>query len=705
MTPVVELSGVRLAYDGAVVLEVPRLEVRPGEILAVIGPNGSGKSTLLRVVGLLEPPAAGEVRFKGRPVERHRLLQVRREMASVFQDPLLVDDTVFENVALGLRFRRVAEPEIVARVGAWLDRFQIGALAGRQARTLSGGEAQRVALARALVLRPEVLLLDEPFSALDQPTRETLIEELGRILREDRISTVLVTHDRWEALALGDRVAVMMRGRILQVDEAAQLFRAPDTEEVARFVGVETILDCRVLSVQAGLATVEAGGQKIEVVAEVAPGDRLRLCIRPEDVTVMAPDASILASSIRNHVRGTIARLLPVGPYVRAVVDCGFPLVALVTRRSVEELGLSEGARIIAAFKATAPHVIRRSAVALLLLVLAMAAPAWGESRVEIVATGLETPWALAFAPDGRLFVAERPGRIRLVRDGRLEPESIATLPVTAVGESGLMGLALDPAFAATPHLYACYTATKDGRLVNRVVRLTLRGGRAGDERVLIDDIPGAWNHDGCRVKVGPDGKLYVTTGDAGESRLAQRRDSLAGKILRLNRDGSVPDDNPFPGSFVFSLGHRNPQGLAWDPAGRLVAAEHGPWGHDEINHILAGRNYGWPEVRGRGGDSRYVEPILESDQDTWAPSGIAFLGGDLFVAGLRGRRLLRVTLAPDLSHAVRVATLLGGTYGRLRDVVVGPDGALYVTTSNRDGRGWPSRDDDRIVRVHVEGP
>lgn len=705
MTPVVELSGVRLAYGGTVVLEVPRLEVRPGEILAVIGPNGSGKSTLLRVVGLLEPPAAGEVRFKGRPVERHRLLQARREMASVFQDPLLVDGTVFENVALGLRFRRVAEPEIVARVGAWLDRFQIGALAGRQARTLSGGEAQRVALARALVLRPEVLLLDEPFSALDQPTREMLIEELGRILREDRISTVLVTHDRWEALALGDRVAVMMRGRILQVDEAAQLFRAPATEEVARFVGVETILDCRVLSVQVGLATVEAGGQKIEVAAEVAPGDRLRLCIRPEDVTVMAGDASILASSIRNHVRGTIARLLPVGPYVRAVVDCGFPLVALVTRRSVEELGLSEGARIIAAFKATAPHVIRRSAVALLLLVLAMAAPAWGESRVEIVATGLETPWALAFAADGRLFVAERPGRIRLVRDGRLEPESIAALPVAAVGESGLMGLALDPAFAETPHLYACYTAAKDGRLVNRVVRLTLRGGRAGDERVLIDDIPGAWNHDGCRVKVGPDGKLYVTTGDAGESRLAQRRDSLAGKILRLNRDGSVPDDNPFPGSFVFSLGHRNPQGLAWDRAGRLVAAEHGPWGHDEINHILGGGNYGWPEVRGRGGDSRYVEPILESEQDTWAPSGIAFLGGDLFVAGLRGRRLLRVTLAPDLSHAVRVATLLGGTYGRLRDVVVGPDGALYVTTSNRDGRGWPSREDDRIVRVHVEGP
>ena len=359
MKAVVELSGVRVDYDGAVVLEVPQLEVRAGEILAVIGPNGSGKSTLLRVIGLLETPTAGEVRFKGGLVEKGRLLEARRQMATVFQDPLLVDGTVFENVALGLRFRGVPDAEIASRVRAWLDRFQIGSLAERQGRTLSGGEAQRTALARALVLKPALLLLDEAFSALDQPTREGLIGELARILREDRVTTVLVTHDRGEALALGDRVAVMMGGKILQVDEAAQLFRAPVTEEIARFVGVETILDCRVLSVEAGLATLDVEGQKIEVAAEVAPGDRIRVCLRPEDVTVLSPDASHLASSSRNHVRGTIARLIPVGPYVRAVVDCGFPLVAVVTHRSVEELGLSEGARVIAAFKATAPHVIR----------------------------------------------------------------------------------------------------------------------------------------------------------------------------------------------------------------------------------------------------------------------------------------------------------------------------------------------------------
>lgn len=342
----------------------------------------------------------------------------------------------------------------------------------------------------------------------------------------------------------------------------------------------------------------------------------------------------------------------------------------------------------------------RRSAAAAVLLILAMAPGARGEPPVDIVARGLDVPWALAFAPDGGLLVTERPGRIRLVKNGRLESEPIVTLRVAAVGEGGLMGLALDPAFAETGHLYTCYTAENGGRLVNRLVRLTLRGERAGDERVLIDDMPGARIHDGCRVKFGPDGRLYITMGDAAEPGLAQRLDSLAGKILRLNRDGTVPDDNPFPGSPVFSLGHRNPQGLAWHPSGRLYAAEHGPSGHDEINHILAGRNYGWPEVHGQGGDSRYVEPLLESKLDTWAPSGIAFLGGDLFVAGLRGQRLLRVALAPDLRTVVRVVTFLNRTHGRLRDVVVGPDGALYVTTSNRDGRGWPRPNDDRILRV-----
>jgi tungstate transport system ATP-binding protein len=206
----------------------------------VLGPNGAGKSTLLRVLGLLEIPTLGTVRVGGEVARPARALVLRRRMASAFQEPLLADTSVLNNVMLGLRFRRVAAPQQRARALHWLDRFGIASLGARQARTLSGGEAQRTALARALVLEPDLLLLDEPFSALDQPTRETLLGELGQILREDARTTVLVTHDRGEALALSDRVAVMMDGRVLQMDETARVFRAPVSEEVARFVGVPT---------------------------------------------------------------------------------------------------------------------------------------------------------------------------------------------------------------------------------------------------------------------------------------------------------------------------------------------------------------------------------------------------------------------------------------------------------------------------------
>lgn len=339
----------------------------------------------------------------------------------------------------------------------------------------------------------------------------------------------------------------------------------------------------------------------------------------------------------------------------------------------------------------------------LALLALTLPALASGQPRVTVVARGLDTPWGLAFAPDGRLFVTERPGRIRVVRAGRLDPEPVARLPVVERGESGLMGLAPHPAFAETPRLYACYTVDKGERVVNRVVALTLADGRARQERVLVDDIPGASIHDGCRVKFGPDGKLYITTGDAGEGRRAQRRDSLAGKILRLDADGGIPVDNPFPGSPVYSLGHRNPQGLAWDDRRRLYAAEHGPSGlpccHDEVNRIEPGGNYGWPEVYGRAGDARFVDPIAESGSSTWAPSGMAFLDGSLYIGALRGRALLRIVLTAD-GRAGGVTRLLAGAHGRLRDVVAGPDGALYVSTSNRDGRGSPAVDDDRVLRV-----
>jgi tungstate transport system ATP-binding protein len=358
VSPVVELRDVRLGYAAGFTLDVTALDVTVGEVLVVIGPNGSGKSTLLRVLGLLERPAHGQVLMDGRPVDARDALAERRRMTTVFQEPLLADASVAANVALGLRFRGVPGPEIERRVTRWLARFDVGGLADRPARTLSGGEAQRVALARALVLEPALLLLDEPFAALDQPTRTSLIADLGAVLRQDRVTTVLVTHDRGQALALADRVAVMLRGRIEQVAAAATVFQAPASEEVARFVGVETIVTARVLGRADGVTRVEVAGRTLEVAAPAAAGGSVRLAIRPEDVTLALPPERGGASSARNVLAGSIARISVTDAGARIVVDCGFPLVATITPRSLAELGLVEGMAVAAMFKASAPHVI-----------------------------------------------------------------------------------------------------------------------------------------------------------------------------------------------------------------------------------------------------------------------------------------------------------------------------------------------------------
>lgn len=359
MTAAVSLRDVTVRRGDRTVLDVPRLDLARGEVLAVIGPNGAGKTTLLQVMALLRRPDVGTVTYNGTPAAG-RELALRRRIAVCFQAPLLLSMSVLDNVCLGLAFRSVSAQERRERGRRWLARFGVGALAGRSPGTLSGGEAQRVNLARAFVLEPDVLYLDEPFSALDQPTRESLLDDLAAVLRDTAVSTVFVTHDRDEAARLADRVAVLLQGRLRQIGPVAEVYGAPADEDVAGFVGVETVVPARVLRSAGGMAELEVeGGRRVECLCDVAGVTEALVCLRPEDVALSLPHEGGPPESVRNHLVGRVAALRPVGGAgMRVTVDCGFPLVALVTRRSAEELGLVPGREVVAAFKATAVHLI-----------------------------------------------------------------------------------------------------------------------------------------------------------------------------------------------------------------------------------------------------------------------------------------------------------------------------------------------------------
>jgi molybdopterin-binding protein len=337
------------------VLDLPALDVESGETLAIIGPNGAGKTTLLLQLALLERPAEGEVLYDGAPA-RGRELALRRRMAVVFQQPLLLDRTVRKNVETGMSLRRIGGGERRRRAEAWLARFDVAHLADRRPLALSGGEAQRVSLARAFALEPEVLLLDEPFSALDAPTRAGLIEDLAAALADTRTTTVLVTHDHDEAARLGDRVGVLIGGRIRQIGRPADVFGEPADAEVAAFVGVETIVPAEVIARGAGMLTLSAAGHQLEAVSAVTAA-RALVCLRPEDVSLSAPGERI-SGSARNKLPARVTRITLTGADARVELDCGFRLVARITRRSFEDLGLREGAETVASFKATAVHLI-----------------------------------------------------------------------------------------------------------------------------------------------------------------------------------------------------------------------------------------------------------------------------------------------------------------------------------------------------------
>jgi len=353
---------------------------------------------------------------------------------------------------------------------------------------------------------------------------------------------------------------------------------------------------------------------------------------------------------------------------------------------------------------------------------------------IETVAQGLEVPWGFAFMTNGDLLFTERPGRVRIVEGGKLRPDPVFTVPdVEPSGESGLMDISLHPDFANNKYVYLAYAYNKDGKFV-KVVRYTFDGNTLKEDKVIVDGIPAAPNHAGTRARFGPDGKLYVTTGDATQWDLAQDTSSLAGKILRLNDDGTVPANNPFvknkayrpeiytlghrnpQGAYrpeIYTLGHRTPQGIAWHPVTKLMfETEHGPSGFenrgggaDEVNVIEAGKNYGWPEIWGTRTKAGMEAPLLEYTPACAPASLIIYNGnkfpefkGDLLFGCLAGTRVIRVKV--DGKKVLGQQNLLRGNFGRIREVGESPEGYIYFSTSNRDGRGTPGDNDDRIVRL-----
>jgi glucose/arabinose dehydrogenase len=341
--------------------------------------------------------------------------------------------------------------------------------------------------------------------------------------------------------------------------------------------------------------------------------------------------------------------------------------------------------------------------------------------KVETVASGLEVPWGIVWMPNKDLLITERPGRVRIVENGKLKSEPVFVVPdVEPSGESGLMDITLHPDFSKNQFIYLAYSYNKDGKRV-KVVRYRYAGGKFTEPKAIVEDVPGAPNHAGMRCRFGPDGKFYVTTGDATDWNLAQKMNTLAGKTLRLNDDGTIPEDNPFIKTKdarpeIWSYGHRNAQGLTWQPgSGLMFQSEHGPSsfegkgsGGDEVNIVEQGMNYGWPVIHHTEKKDGMISPLLEYSP-ACAPGSAAFYSGDkfpafkgnLFVGCLRGKSIIRIAL--DGRKVIKQEYLLESVYGRIRAIEEGPDGFVYFTTSNRDGRGSPAKDDDRVLRLVPE--
>ncbi len=336
--------------------------------------------------------------------------------------------------------------------------------------------------------------------------------------------------------------------------------------------------------------------------------------------------------------------------------------------------------------------------------------------KIEVFAENLEVPWSIVFTSPQRVLVTERPGRLRVIENGNLKETPLKVFnDVVSDGEEGLMGLTLHPDYENNKLIYVSYAYDSDDGMAVKVVQYRDEGNRLSNEKIIIDNLPALRYHAGCRIKFGPDGKLYITTGDAGERQKVQDLNTLYGKLLRLNPDGTIPEDNPYSGNPVWSFGHRNSQGIYWYPGTDILySTEHGPSGFDgpgggdEVNVIIKGGNYGWPLVSHENNREGMIAPVLVFTPAEAPASGmfyssdsIAQFKNNFFFGCLRGRGIIRVEVDPDEpSKVLRYEKMSDINFGRIRDVIEGPDGAIYFGTSNMDGRGNPAKGDDKIYKI-----
>ncbi len=358
----IRITGVSRRIGNRAILDGIDLEIRKGEIFTLIGPSGSGKTSLLRLLDLLDLPTTGSIAINGSvtDVSAQERLSLRRRMAMVFQKPAVLNSTVEENVASGLKFRKIPGDEISRDVAGALNLVKLSHLTGRRAVTLSGGEMQRLAIARAIVTRPDILFLDEPTANLDPANSEMIEDLILHINRKFSTTIVLSTHDLIQGQRLAHRIGVIMDGHLVQAGNLDSVFYHPVNRAVASFVGIEPVRGGIVESSENGLTTIAVGDVRIEAITGERPGTRVALCIRPEDVTLGLPDASPSHGSARNFLQGTIKKMVPLGPYTRVTADySGMLLNAVLTGKSCDELNLSVGSSVTASIKATAIHVIR----------------------------------------------------------------------------------------------------------------------------------------------------------------------------------------------------------------------------------------------------------------------------------------------------------------------------------------------------------